>query len=44
MTDWIDPGKPGVREKLRDLAFSDRETAPVYHELYIKWYGEEPNE
>lgn len=31
------------RAKLRELALSDRDTAPVYYELYIERYGEAPD-
>lgn len=32
------------RETLRELALSDRDTAPVYYELYIEHYGEPPED
>lgn len=30
------------REKLKELANSDRPTAPVYEKMYRERYGEEP--
>lgn len=30
------------KERIRELAKSDRDSAPTYRALYIKRYGEEP--
>ena len=42
LVDDLDPQDPDVQEKLRDLANSNRSTAPLYAELYLSWYGKEP--